>query len=167
MQKRVVASAFAILVALCSLLPATVLAAAFPSAETPLSYASIRLVDTTPKPKIYDPERDMWQELGTDGWSRWIDTPLSKPIPEGDTLWTSVPEGEVCSRCGSPLVLDTYRFRGGWVTTSFSLCPRNPNFNDKVQERRIYQNIFCTNEEECGLLYDKQFFVDHRTLCEH
>lgn len=162
MYKRVAAMIFAALAALCSLVPATVLAA--PASEALPPGLEIRLEINTPKPKIYDPERDMWQEVGSDGWSRRIDTPQTPP-PEGDALWTGVPEGAVCRRCGSALFLDSYRLSNRWLTTSFSRCPRNPNFNDQVQQRVIFQNILCTGEE-CQLLYDKQLFVEWRTLCK-
>ena len=112
MRKRIAARVFAVLAVLC----VSAFAVFFlvspdldePETLSPPSASAPEIPEPEPEPNP-EPEPDIL-----------VDTVQYLSPNDSAALWTSVPEGEVCSRCGSPLVLDTYRFSGGWLTTSFS-----------------------------------------------
>lgn len=152
------------LMCLVATLPLSFLAAA----DDPAPYTSIRLADTGPKPKIYDPERDMWQELGEEGWSRWIDTPVKQFVPGpvtieyADTRWTEADtEGEVCINCGGDdILVESMETR--WGTFEFVLCAQNPLINDRHEDRLVSQQIYCG---DCNFLQRKQTVRETRLVC--
>ncbi len=68
---------------------------------------------------------------------------------------------EPCPECDGPMHFSTEY--SSWVTTGFQLCPKNPNYNDQVQKRNVYQMMTCAR---CGYGYTTTT-IETKVNCTH
>lgn len=146
------------------------------SALSPDPYAHVRRIqDPHERARamtglLYDEESGLYSRDGGETWygKRERNTLPYEPPAYAENFWDA-PEGEVCAHCGGSMVLEehltTTRFaEDGWLTTDFTLCPKNAMYTDRVQARYTEQYILC---EECRFCTAHQSVRETRTDCEH
>lgn len=105
---------------------------------------------------FYDPIYNMIWSPEDNAWHGYLDR---RPCPpDGEECWTS-PEGELCLNCGGNMFLEETIL--DWGTREFITCPKNPNYNDRVQQRQIIQSILC---EYCRMGRE-QTYTETQTVC--
>lgn len=68
---------------------------------------------------------------------------------------------EPCPKCNGPMYLSTDV--GPWNTVDFVVCPKNPNYNDQVIERRVENTMTCAN---CSYSYSSIHY-EQDVRCTH
>ncbi len=71
--------------------------------------------------------------------------------------------GPICERCDEGELKQKPTVYTPWETIDFTICQKNPNYNDKKQQRFAIRTWTCNN---CGVS-EVISTTEYRILCEH